>query len=148
MLEIGNKIPDFSGLNQNGKEIKASDFKGKKLVVYFYPRAMTPGCTAESCNLSDNYQALQAKGYDVLGVSGDTVAKQKAFQEKYNFPFQLLADENKEVIKAFGVWGKKKFMGKEYDGIIRTTFLIDENGIITDVITKVKTKDHASQILD
>ena len=125
-----------------------SDFKGKKLVVFFYPKASTPGCTAEACNLTDNYKALQDKGYEILGVSADSEKRQTNFKTKYKFPFDLLADEDKTVIDAFGVWGLKKFMGKEYDGIHRKTFLVDENGVVAHVIDKVKTKDHAAQILE
>jgi len=115
--------------------------------LFFYPKASTPGCTAEACNLSDNYQSFLAKGYDVLGVSADSAKRQSNFKNKYEFPYPLLADEDKAVIEAFGVWGPKKFMGKEYDGIHRTTFIIDENGVIEEVISKVKTKAHAEQIL-
>ena len=123
------------------------DFNGKKLVVFFYPKASTPGCTVEACNLRDNYQEFIAKGYAILGVSADSEKRQKNFSDKNTLPYDLLADENKNVINAFGVWGPKKFMGREYDGIHRTTFIIDENGLITNVITKVKTKEHTSQIL-
>ncbi|TWP29827.1 thioredoxin-dependent thiol peroxidase [Apibacter muscae] len=147
MLEIGDKVPDFVGIDQEGKQIKYSDYQGKKLVVYFYPKANTPGCTAESCSLRDNYQALQAKGYEIIGISADPVEKQKSFHEKFSFPFPLIADTDKKIIQAFGAWGKKKIMGREYDGILRYTFLIDEEGQIKDVITKVKTKEHAEQIL-
>jgi len=148
MLQEGNQMPSFSGINHLGETVSHTDYAGKKLIVFFYPRANTPGCTAEACNLSDNYTELQAKGYELLGVSADTVKKQAGFAEKYNFPFPLLADEDHVAIKAFGVWGPKKFMGKEFDGIIRTTFVIDENGTIVRVINKVKTKDHAAQILE
>ena len=117
-------------------------------MVFFYPKASTPGCTAEACNLTDNYAELQTKGFEILGVSADSEKRQTNFRNKYSFPFPLLADEDKEVINAFGVWGYKKFMGKEYDGIHRKTFLVDENGIVAHVIDKVKTKDHASQILE
>ena len=146
-LKIGDKAPDFEAKDQLGNTIKLNDYKGKKLVLFFYPKASTPGCTAEACNLRDNYPTLLEKGYTVLGVSADSAKKQQNFIEKNDLPFPLLADENKEVINAYGVWGPKKFMGREYDGIHRTTFIIDEKGVITDVITKVKTKDHASQIL-
>ena len=146
-LQIGDKAPNFSALNQNGQTITLEDYKGKKLVVFFYPKASTPGCTAEACNLSDNYNTFLGKGYDILGVSADSQKRQQNFINKYELPFHLLADEDKTVINLFGVWGPKKFMGKEYDGIHRTTFVIDENGIIENVITKVKTKDHTSQIL-
>ncbi|MGO4816810.1 thioredoxin-dependent thiol peroxidase [Flavobacterium sp. W22_SRS_FP1] len=146
-LKKGDKAPSFSGLDQEGKEHKLEDYKGKKLVVFFYPKASTPGCTAEACDLRDNFERFQANNYELLGVSADAAAKQAKFKEKYDFQFPLLADEDKSVIEAFGVWGPKKFMGKEYDGIHRTTFIIDENGIIDEVIEKVKTKEHADQIL-
>lgn len=148
MLQVGDKAPDFSVIDQDGITRSLSDYKGKKLIVFFYPKASTPGCTMEACNLRDNYAVLKEKGYALLGVSADSPAKQKKFKEKYHLPFPLLADENKEVINAFGVWGPKKFMGRSYDGIHRVTFIIDENGIIKRVIDKVKTKDHASQILE
>ncbi|WP_111707816.1 thioredoxin-dependent thiol peroxidase [Lutibacter citreus] len=147
-LVIGDKAPNFEALDQEGNIIKLSNYKGKKLVLFFYPKASTPGCTAEACNLRDNYQSFLAKGYDVLGVSADSAKRQLNFLNKNNLPFPLLADENKEVINAFGVWGPKKFMGKEYEGIHRTTFVIDGNGIIEDVISKVKTKDHSNQIIE
>lgn len=146
-LKKGDKAPAFSGLDQDGKAHKLSDYVGKKLVVFFYPKASTPGCTAEACDLRDNFERFEANNYALLGVSADPAARQAKFKEKYNFPFPLLADEDKSVIEAFGVWGPKKFMGKEYDGIHRTTFVIDENGIIDEVIEKVKTKEHAAQIL-
>ena len=146
-LEAGDKAPDFSVEDQDGNTVKLSDFKGKKLVLFFYPKASTPGCTAEACNLRDNWERFQEKGYAILGVSADTQKKQSNFKNKYEFPFPLLADEDKEVIQAYGVWGPKKFMGKEYDGIHRTTFIIDEGGKIEEVIKKVKTKAHTDQIL-
>lgn len=146
-LKKGDAAPNFSALDQEGKSHSLSDYKGKKLVIFFYPKANTPGCTAEACNLSDNFERFEVNNYALLGVSADTASAQAKFKAKYNFPFPLLADENKEVINAFGVWGPKKFMGKEYDGIHRTTFIIDENGIIEDVITDVKTKTHTDQIL-
>ena len=146
-LKVGDKAPEFEALDQDGNTVKLSDYQGKKLVVFFYPKASTPGCTAEACNLSDNYATFVKKGYDIVGVSADSQKRQSNFKEKYGFPYPLLADEDKSVINAFGVWGPKKFMGKEYDGIHRTTFIIDENGTIEDVITKVKTKDHTNQIL-
>lgn len=146
-LQKGDKAPNFSSKDQDGNTVSLTDYSGKKLVLFFYPKASTPGCTAEACNLSDNYQKFLSKGYDVLGVSADSAKKQANFKNKYEFPYPLLADEDKEVITAYGVWGPKKFMGKEYDGIHRTTFVIDENGIIEEVITKVKTKAHAEQIL-
>lgn len=147
-LKEGDKVPDFQAQDQDGNTIKSSDYKGKKLVVFFYPKASTPGCTAQACNLRDNYKELQDAGYAILGVSADSQKRQSTFKEKYEFPFPLLADEDKKVIEAFGVWGPKKFMGKEYEGINRTTFLIDENGKVERVISKVKTKDHAAQILE
>lgn len=146
-LKVGDKAPNFKAKDEKGNVIKLSDYAGKKLVLFFYPKASTPGCTAEACNLSENYQTFVSKGYDVLGVSADSAKRQENFRNKYNFPYPLLADEDKEVINAFGVWGPKKFMGKEYDGIHRTTFVIDEKGMIEEVITKVKTKAHTEQIL-
>jgi peroxiredoxin Q/BCP len=147
ILKERDKVPQFSSKDQDGNEIKLSDFQGKKLVVFFYPRANTPGCTAEACNLRDNYSELQEQGYHLLGVSEDSQKKQAGFRDKYKFPFPLLADEDHTVINAFGVWGPKKFMGKEYDGIHRTTFIVNGEGIVEKVIEKVKTKDHAAQIL-
>ncbi|MFT6440727.1 MAG: peroxiredoxin Q/BCP [Salibacteraceae bacterium] len=146
-LKAGDKAPDFSGLNEKDETISLNDFKGKKLVLYFYPKDMTPGCTTQSCNLRDNYDTLLKQGYEVLGVSADSTKRHIKFIEKYDLPFSLLADEDHTVLNAYGVWGLKKFMGKEYDGIHRTTFVIDENGIIIEVIGKVKTKEHAEQIL-
>ena len=146
-LKAGDKAPNFLGLDQNGTSHKLADYKGKKLVVFFYPKASTPGCTAEACDLRDNFARFQANNYALLGVSADSAKAQSKFIEKYDLPFPLLADEDKSVIQAFGVWGPKKFMGKEYDGIHRTTFVIDENGIIEEVISDVKTKAHAAQIL-
>ncbi|WP_395057427.1 thioredoxin-dependent thiol peroxidase [Flavobacterium sp.] len=146
-LKKGDKAPDFSALDQEGNSHKLSDYAGKKLVVFFYPKANTPGCTAEACDLSNNYARFTANNYVILGVSADSAKAQLKFKEKFDFPFPLLADEDKSVIEAFGVWGPKKFMGKEYDGIHRTTFIIDEKGIIDEVITAVKTKEHANQIL-
>ncbi len=146
-LKIGDKAPGFSVKDQFGKTIDLKDFKGKKLVLFFYPKASTPGCTVEACNLRDNYQTFQSKGYEILGVSVDSEKRQLNFSSKQELPYSLLADEDKEVIMAYGVWGPKKFMGKEYDGIHRTTFVIDKDGKIEDVITKVKTKDHSAQIL-
>ena len=146
-LEAGDKAPDFKAEDQDGNEVQLSDFKGKKLVLFFYPKASTPGCTAEACNLSDNYEKFQDQGYEILGVSADSKKRQQNFKKKYDFPYPLLADEDKTVINAFGVWGPKKFMGKEYEGIHRTTFIIDDEGKIADVIKKVKTKEHTAQIL-
>jgi peroxiredoxin Q/BCP len=146
-LEKGDKAPNFSAKDQDGKVHTLSDYKGKKLVVFFYPKANTPGCTAEACDLRDNFGRFESNNYALLGVSADNAKAQSNFKNKYEFPFPLLADEYKAVIQAFGVWGPKKFMGKEYDGIHRTTFVINENGIIDEVITSVKTKAHAEQIL-
>lgn len=147
-LQVGDTVPNFTVNNQDGEAISLSDYKGKKLIVFFYPKASTPGCTAEACNLRDNYKVLQDQGYELLGVSADSEKRQTNFKNKYEFPFPLLADEEKEVINAFGVWGEKKFMGKVYDGIHRKTFIVDENGVVARVIDKVKTKDHAVQILE
>jgi len=146
-LKQGDAVPNFTAKDDQGNEISLNDYKGKKLVVFFYPKASTPGCTVEACNLRDNYEELQLKGYELLGVSADSEKRQSNFKNKYEFPFPLLADEDKTVINAFGVWGPKKFMGKVYDGIHRMTFIIDEQGIVERVIEKVKTKDHAAQIL-
>ena len=146
-LKKGDKAPNFSSLDESGKLHKLADYKGKKLVVFFYPKANTPGCTAEACDLRDNFSRFEANNFALLGVSADSQKAQSKFKDKFEFPFPLLADEDKSVIQAFGVWGPKKFMGKDYDGIHRTTFIIDENGIIDEVISEVKTKEHASQIL-
>lgn len=147
-VKPGDPAPSFTGTDQYGNSIALDDFKGSKLVIYFYPKANTPGCTAESCSLSDNYAALQKMGYKVVGVSADSVKAQKNFSDKYGFPFQLIADTEKTIIKSFGAWGVKKMYGKEYEGIMRYTFLIDEKGIITDVIEKVDTRNHAKQIIE
>lgn len=147
-LKQGDKVPNFSAKDEQGNIISLTDYKGKKLIVFFYPKASTPGCTVEACNLRDNYQVLQEQGYELLGVSADSEKRQSNFKNKYKFPFPLLADEDKTVINAFGVWGPKKFMGREYDGLHRTTFIIDEEGRIEKIIAKVKTKDHAEQILE
>ena len=146
-LKAGDKAPHFSALDQDGNTIALEDYKDKKLVIFFYPKASTPGCTAEACNLRDHYQTFLAQGYEILGVSADSAKRQQNFKNKFELPYPLLADEDKKVIEAFGVWGPKKFMGREFDGIHRTTFVIDKNGIISEVINKVKTKDHAAQIL-
>lgn len=146
-LKIGDKAPDFNTTNQDGEAISLRDFKGKKVVLYFYPKDNTPGCTTQACNLTDNYEMLLKKGYEVLGVSADSAKSHKKFIEKFNLPFSLLMDEDKKIINDYGVWGEKKFMGRIYDGIHRMTFIIDEEGIITDIIEKVKTKDHTAQIL-
>jgi peroxiredoxin Q/BCP len=146
-LQPGDKAPDFSIPNQDDETVSLSDFKGKKLVLFFYPKASTPGCTAEACNLRDNVSRFRESGYEILGASADSPKRQSNFKNKYELPYDLLADEDHELLNAYQVWGPKKFMGREYDGIHRTTFVIDENGVIEDVITKVKTKDHTAQIL-
>lgn len=148
MLQKGDKAPQFEGVDQDGKKIQLSDYQGKKFVLFFYPKASTPGCTAEACDLRDNEEALKARGYEIIGVSADSVQRQKNFATKYDLKYPLIADEEKKIIQAFGVWGPKKFMGKEFDGIHRTTFLVNEEGVIEEVITKVKTKEHAQQILN
>lgn len=146
-LKIGDKAPNFSGKDQDGNQHTLADYHGKKLVVFFYPKANTPGCTTEACDLRDNFGRFKANNYALLGVSADSAKAQASFKNKFDFPFPLLADEDKSVIRAFGVWGPKKFMGKEYDGIHRTTFVISEEGVLEDIITDVKTKAHAAQIL-
>ncbi|MDO5656106.1 MAG: thioredoxin-dependent thiol peroxidase [Flavobacteriaceae bacterium] len=148
MLQEGDKVPNFKGIDQNGNPIGYEDYKGKKLILFFYPKASTPGCTAQACNLNDNWRNFAEKGYEIIGISADSIRRQKNFSEKYQFNYPLIADENLEIIKAFGVWGPKKFMGKEYEGIHRTTFIINEEGIVERVIKKVKTKEHALQILE
>lgn len=140
-------MPTFSAKDENGNIINLSDYKDKKLIVFFYPKASTPGCTAEACNLRDNYAELKGEGYELLGVSADSQKRQLNFKNKYQFPFPLLADEDHTVINIFGVWGPKQFMGKKYDGIHRMTFVIDGDGVVEKVIDKVKTKDHAAQLL-
>lgn len=147
-LQAGDKAPDFKGVNENNEPIALSDYKGKKLILFFYPKADTPGCTAEACNLRDSYGELKAKGFELLGVSADTARKQGNFKKKYNLPFPLLADTDHSVVNAYGVWGPKQMFGKTYEGINRTTFVIDENGVIEKVITKVETANHAEQILN
>ena len=147
-LKIGDKIPEFSVSDDLGNIQSLSDYFGRKLIIFFYPKANTPGCTAEACDLRDHYKELKEAGYSLLGVSADSSKTQHNFSKKFNFPFPLLADENKEVINIFGVWGPKKFMGKEYEGILRKTFIIDEKGFVERIIEKVKTKEHASQILN
>lgn len=146
-IQVNDKLPNFVGVNQRGEKVDSQTFLGKKLVIFFYPKANTMGCTAEACNLSDNYAKFQAEGYEILGISGDSVAKQEKFHSKYQFPYDLIADESKEICELFGVWKLKKMMGIEYMGIVRTTFIFDENGICTEVIDKVKTKNHTEQIL-
>lgn len=146
-LTKGDPAPHFSGIDQDGNSHFLQDYLGKKVVLFFYPKANTPGCTTEACDLRDNFDRFQSNNYMVLGVSADNLKAQSNFKNKFNLPFPLLADEDKSVINLFGVWGPKKFMGKEYDGIHRTTFVIDESGIIEEVITDVKTKAHSNQIL-
>ena len=146
-LKIGDKAPSIISIDQNGDKITLDQFKGKKVVLYFYPKDMTPGCTAQSCNLRDNYADLKENGYEVLGCSIDGTDSHKKFINKYDLPFSLISDEDKKVVNDYGVWGLKKFMGREYEGIHRITFLIDADGIIEDIITKVKTKEHTLQIL-
>ena len=147
-LKEGDKAPNFKVVNQNDQLLTLTDFKGKKLVLFFYPKDNTPGCTAESCNLRDNYTELKSMGFEILGVSADSVQSHQKFISKFDLPFDLLADTSKEIIQSYGVWGTKKFMGKEYEGIHRTTFIIDENGFIEKVIIKVKTKEHSQQIIE
>ncbi len=147
MLQVGDKAPDFNSINENGEAVSLSQFKGKKLVLYFYPKDDTPGCTAEACSLRDSYHRFQSEGYEILGVSPDSPKKHLAFIKKYELPFSLLSDENKEVLQSFGAWGRKKFMGKEYDGVLRSTFVIDAEGMIQEVIAKVDTAKHAQQLL-
>ena len=146
-LKIGDKAPEINLVDQNGDQITLGQYKGKKVVLYFYPKDMTPGCTAQSCNLSDNYKLLQKSGYDVIGVSCDSIKRHQKFIEKYSLPFNLVSDEDQKAVNDYGVWQLKKFMGREYMGIMRTTFLIDENGVIEDIITKVNTKEHTTQII-
>jgi peroxiredoxin Q/BCP len=146
-LKAGDKAPNFKGNIQDGSSKSLADYKGKKSVMYFYPKDMTPGCTAESCDLRDNYARFQAAGYEILGVSPDDEKKHVKFIEKYELPFDLLADTEQETANAYGVWGEKSMYGRKYMGIFRTTFILDEKGIIEEVITKVKTKEHTAQIL-
>jgi len=146
-IEEGTLAPEFAGKNQNGDDIRLSDFKGKKVVLYFYPKDNTPGCTAESCNLRDNYSELTSKGYEVIGVSPDSEKSHTNFITKYDLPFNLVADTDKEILKAYGAWGLKKMYGKEYEGVLRTTYVIDEEGKVLKVFKKVQTKDHTDQIL-
>jgi peroxiredoxin Q/BCP len=146
-LKVGDKAPNFEALDQDGNLIKLSDYAGKKLVLFFYPKASTPGCIMEACNLRDNHERFNSLGYEILGVSADSQRRQTNFRNKYEFPYPLLADEDKKVINDYGVWGPKKFMGRTFDGIHRTTFVIDENGVLEDIILKVKTKEHTDQIL-
>ena len=147
MLAVGTKAPDFTLLDKSGTPITLSSFLGKKIVLYFYPKDNTSGCTAEACNLRDNYEALVAQGYNVVGVSKDSAASHRKFADKYELPFTLLSDPSTQMLQAFGAWGEKKMYGKTVMGTIRRTFIFDENGILERVIEKVDTKNHASQIL-
>ena len=146
-LKIGDKAPNFAVRDENDTLHTLASYSGKKLVLFFYPKANTPGCINEVCDLRDNFERFKAQGYTLLGVSADAAKAQKKFSDKYTLPFPLLADENKEVIQAFGVWGPKKFMGREFDGIHRTTFVINAEGIIEEIVEKVKTKEHSAQLL-
>lgn len=146
-LNIGDKAPVFIGKNQNGETISLNDFSGSKLVIYFYPKDNTPGCTAESCNLRDNYALLKKKGYKIVGVSADSEKSHQKFIQKYSLPFPLIADTDKKIITDYGVWGLKSMFGKKYEGILRTTFVISEKGIIEKIITKVDTENHTEQII-
>lgn len=146
-LSVGDPAPAFTSTDQNGQPISLSDFRGKKIVLYFYPKDNTPGCTAQACSLRDNYEALQSAGYQVLGVSTDSVASHQKFISKYSLPFPLIADTDQQIVEAYGVWQEKSMYGRKFMGIVRTTFVIDENGIIAEIITKVDTKQHAEQLL-
>lgn len=146
-LQVGDKAPGFTGLNQEGKEIKLEDFSGSKLILYFYPKDDTPGCTAEACNFNDNHNSWLDKGYSVVGVSPDDVESHRKFREKYGLQFDLIADPEKKILEAYGVWGEKNMYGKKYMGVLRTTFIIDEEGIIQKIFEKVDTKDHTNQII-
>ena len=146
-LVEGSLAPDFKGINQQGKTISLAGFKGKKLILYFYPKDDTPGCTAEACNLNDNYEYWISKGYEIVGVSPDNEASHKKFIEKFGLKFNLIADTGKEILQAYGVWGEKMKYGKTYMGVIRTTFVIGENGIIEKIFAKVDTKEHTNQII-
>jgi len=146
-LKKGDKAPAFSARNQHGETVTLGQFSGKRVILYFYPKDNTPGCTVEACDLRDNHSELQKRGFEVVGVSADSEKSHDKFIQKFNLPFTLLADTDKAVIQTYGVWGPKKFMGREFDGIHRTTFVIDGSGIIEAVITKVSTKDHTAQIL-
>lgn len=147
-LKPGDKAPEINGIDQHGKPISLSDYKGKKVVLYFYPKDNTPGCTDQACSLRDGYQDLQKHGYDIIGVSADTTKSHQGFIQKHNLPFRLIADTDKAVIQAYGAWGEKKMYGKSYEGILRSTFIISETGAIEKVIEKVKTLEHAKQILE
>lgn len=147
-LKEGTKAPVFEGVDQNGNTVSLSDFKGKKVILYFYPKDDTPGCTAQACNLRDNYSVLAQKGFQVVGISTDSVKSHKKFEDKYSLPFPLIADEEKKIVEQYAVWGEKKFLGKTYMGTNRTTFLIDENGTIRKIIRKPDTKNQTQQVLD
>ncbi|NCU03586.1 MAG: thioredoxin-dependent thiol peroxidase [Chitinophagaceae bacterium] len=147
-LKVGDAAPAFSGVDQDGKKISSTHYKGKKLIIFFYPEDDTQSCTQEACNLRDNYSLLKDMGFELIGVSEDGVEKHKKFETKYDLPYRLIADEDHAVINAFDVWGKKQFMGKIYDGLVRTSFIINEKNIITGIITRVLTKKHTQQILD
>ena len=147
-LKVGDPAPNFNSLNEKGEKVSLADFKGKKLALFFYPADNTPACTAAACSLRDGYAELRSKGIEMLGVSPDSVKKHSKFVDKFSFPFSLIADEDLTVLNAYGVWGWKKFMGREYDGVHRTTFLIDEKGVIEQIFDKVNTKNHAEQIMD
>lgn len=147
-MKIGDKVPDFKAVTHKGEEIQLSGYLGKKLIIFFYPKASTPGCTAQACNLNNGYSLLKQKGYEIIGISADSIKKQANFATKNNFIFPLIADENRTIINLFGIWGEKKFMGKTFDGILRTTFVLDENQYITHIIDKVKTKNHTEQLLE
>ncbi len=146
-LSKGARAPLFEGINQDGRTIRLEDFKGKKVILYFYPKDNTPGCTAEACNLRDNYSFWLERGFEVIGISPDNERSHKRFEEKYNLPFSLLADPEKKILKAYGAWGMKKMYGRSYEGVLRTTYVIDEEGLIDEVFTKVETKNHTSQIM-
>lgn len=146
-LNIGDKAPDFKGKDQDGKEVKLADYKGKKVVLYFYPKDDTPGCTAQACNIRDNFSKFKKANYEVLGISGDDEKSHQKFIEKYSLPFSLIADTDKKINEAYGVWQEKSMYGRKYMGTVRTTFVINEKGIIEDIIEKVKTDDHTDQIL-
>ena len=148
MLKIGDRMPDFEVVDQDGNQVSSKDLIGKKTVVYFYPKDNTSGCTAEACSIRDNYESLVAKGYNVIGVSKDSAASHRKFREKYELPFTLLSDTSTQMLQAFGAWGEKKMYGKTVMGTIRRTFIFDEEGILTRIIEKVDTKNHAAQILD
>lgn len=147
-MKIGDKIPEVLGIDANGKEIKAADFAGKKLVLYFYPKDNTPGCTAEACSFRDHYDTMREAGYEIVGVSKDSAVSHTKFADKFQLPFTLIADTETTLNQAFGVWQKKKMAGREYMGTVRTTFIINEEGIVEDIITKVDTKNSATQILN